>query len=178
MDTLKWRAQFLPVNYLSKQESRCERKLVKVLHRRRWVWDKEERGMEWMLRLGQLSKHWFYPSCTLFWQKSPSPSFKSLFPTCPVCATGSQHERWSHDRRHSAFWRALCENESCIFNAALNERGWACDLFIGISASRSLRYFSHAAAVLCFDSRLILHAGRSHAPLLCRVAVNSEKRWW
>lgn len=91
-----------------------------------WVWDKEERRLEWVHRLRQLSKLRFYPSCTLSDRKARLQS-----------VTGSQNHccRPRKQSCHFVIWRALYENDSYIFNAAADKRGCARGLFIRISAS-------------------------------------------
>lgn len=130
-------AWILPVNYLKKQESRCEKTfalLVKVVHRRRLVWDKENREMQCAHKLRQPSKYWFYPNCTqvfletlqekeerLKWNCHES-SIQCIIHSTSVCRlflttielpNRSLLDNWK--TCHSVIWHTLYENHSHTF---------------------------------------------------------------
>lgn len=148
MDAVDQPAWILPVNYLNKQESRCEKTfalLVEVMHCRRLVWDKENRENEMCTRSqATVQALIFTPIAHKSSQRlceregeiemELSQSFQSMFNSFYVCVTlflntielpnTSLLDNWK--TCHFVIWHALYENQSYIFNAVPDKRGFRC----------------------------------------------------
>lgn len=125
-----------------------------------WVWDKE-RGVERAHRLRQLSKRWFYPTCTLSDTKAClHPSNHCFVPF--QSATGSQNHCWAQKNKAATLWcdeHYMKMTHTFLMQRRIKEAVRAACLseFLLFSACSC---FSHAAALLHLLPHLILQASR------------------
>lgn len=146
-EVLKRPAQVVAVS--GQTESRCDKKFAKVLHRRRWVGDKDKRGGRGHTGPGSC------PSTPV----APFPGAKS------VSAIGSHLSsrcNWfpasprPQKRCHFEIWRAFCVNESSIGRA----RGLIRISALLVALCRRARLFLPGCSRVWLFSRLLLRRSR------------------